>query len=216
MRACTLALSVIAHLLLLALVVVIPLFATDVLPDPHRALEFVEVMPVSIPSPPPVLRSREQSPPEMAPSTAAPLEEPQGVAPEVEPPIMEPFDVPTSLIDGVVLNDDNLVRDPVPPPPTRDREPVRVGGSITRPERVRYVPPVYPDVARAARIEGTVILEAVIGTDGAVREVRVLRPAPFLEAAAVEAVRQWVFTPTRLNGEPVPVVMTVTVMFTLR
>ena len=87
---------------------------------------------------------------------------------------------------------------------------------MTRPERVRYVPPVYPDVARAARIEGTVILEAVIGTDGAVREVRVLRPAPFLEAAAVEAVRQWLFTPTRLNGEPVPVVMTVTVTFTLR
>jgi protein TonB len=216
MRACTLALSVIAHLLLLALVVVIPLFANDTLPDPHRVLEFVQVMPVSVPSPPSVLRSREESAPEAASSTAAPLEEPQGVAPEVEPAIMEPFDVPASLIDGVVLNDDSLVRDPVPPPPTRDREPVRVGGSITRPERVRYVPPIYPDVARAAGIKGTVILEAVIGTDGTVREVRVLRPLPFLEAAAVEAVQQWLFTPTRLNGEPVPVVMSVTVTFTLR
>jgi protein TonB len=194
---------------------VIPLFANDTLPDPHRVLEFVQVMPVSIPSPPPVPRSREQSPPETAPSAAAPLEEPQGVAPEVEPAIMEPFDVPASLVDGVVLNNDSLVRDPAPQPP-REREPVPVGGSITRPERVRYVPPVYPDVARAARIEGTVILEAVIGTDGTVREVRVLRPAPFLEAAAVEAVQQWLFTPTRLNGEPVPVVMTVTVTFTLR
>ena len=181
MRACTLALSVIAHLLLLALVVVIPLFANDTLPDPHRTLEFVEVMPVSIPSPPPVLRSREQSSPETAPSTGAPFEEPQGFAPKSNPTIMEPFDVPASLVDGVVLDDDSLVRDPVPPPP-RERDPVRVGGLITRPERVRYVPPVYPDVARAARIEGTVILEAVIGTDGAVREVRVLRPAPFLEA----------------------------------
>ena len=216
MRACTLALSVIAHLLLLALVVVIPLFANDTLPDPHRVLEFVQVMPVSIPSPPPVLRSREQSRPDTAPSTVAPTKEPQGVAPEPEATVAEPFDVPPSLVDGIAFGDNSLARDPVLPPPPRERDPVRVGGLITRPERVRYVPPVYPDVARAARIEGTVILEAVIGIDGAVREVRVLRPAPFLEAAAVEAVRQWLFTPTRLNGEPVPVVMTVTVTFTLR
>ena len=67
-----------------------------------------------------------------------------------------------------------------------------------------------------ARIKGTVILEAVIGIDGTVRNVRVLRSVPLLDAAAVEAVRQWLFNPTRLNGEPVPVVMTVTVTFQLR
>jgi protein TonB len=216
MRVCTLALSVIAHVLVLALVVVIPLFATDVLPVPHRVIEFVEVMPVVVPPPPPILRAREQSQPKTASSSVAPTEEPQGVAPEPEPAIAEPFDVPPSLVDGIAFGDDSLVRDPVPPPPPRDRDPVRVGGSITRPERVRYVPPIYPDVARAARIEGTVILEAVIGADGAVREVRVLRPAPFLEDAAIEAVKEWLFTPTRLNGEPVPVVMSVTVTFTLR
>ena len=216
MRICTLALSVIAHLLVLTLVVVIPLFATDVLPEPHRAIEFVEVMPVVVPPPPPVLRARQQSQPDMAPSNVAPLEEPQGVAPEPEPAIAEPFDVPPSLVDGVAFGDNSLMHDPVPPPPPRDRERVQVGGAIARPERVHYVPPIYPAIARAAGIEGTVILEAVIGTDGAVREVRALRPAPFLEAAAVEAVQQWLFTPTRLNGEPVPVVMTVTVTFTLR
>lgn len=217
MRICTLALSVIAHLLGLTLVVVIPLFATDVLPEPHREIEFVEVMPVVVPPPPPILRAREQSQPDTAPSNVAPLEEPQGVAPEPEPAIAEPFDVPPSLVDGVAFGDNSLVHDPIPPPPPRDQERrVRVGGAIARPERVHYVPPIYPAIARAAGIEGTVILEAVIGTDGAVREVRALRPAPVLEAAAVEAVQQWLFTPTRLNGEPVPVVMTVTVTFTLR
>jgi periplasmic protein TonB len=215
MRICTLALSVIAHLLVLTLVVVIPLFATDVLPEPHRAIEFVDVMPVVVPPPLPILRAREQSQPDTAPSNA-PLEEPQGVAPEPEPAIAAPFDVPPSLVDGIAFGDDSLVRDPAPPPPPRERERVRVGGAIARPERVHYVPPIYPAIARAAGIAGTVILEAVIGTDGAVREVRVLRPAPFLEAAAVEAVQQWLFIPTLLNGEPVPVVMTVTVTFTLR
>jgi protein TonB len=61
-----------------------------------------------------------------------------------------------------------------------------------------------------------VILEAVIAEDGSVRDVRVLRSIPLLDAAAMEAVRQWRFSPTLLNGEPVPIVMTVTVAFRLR
>jgi len=215
MRVVTLALSVVTHLLFLALVLGIPLLAADVLPEPHRVLEFVHVMPVVVPSPPPPLRSREQQP-DRASSTAVPLEEPRGVEPEVDPTTAEPFDVGPSLIDGVLFNG-SVDGDPVPPPPApQEREPVRVGGSITRPERVHDVPPVYPPLARAAHVEGTVILEAVIGTDGTVREIRVLRPVPLLDDAAIEAVRQWLFTPTRLNGEPVPVVMTVTVTFRLR
>lgn len=215
MRVYTLALSVIAHLLLLALVVVIPLLATDVLPDPHRVLEFVQVMPTIIQPPPPILRPREQSNPDTRPSRSTPLEEPQGVQPEVLPEIPEPFDAPASLIEGLGLHGDTLAGDPAPPPPPRDREPIRVGGAITRPARVHYVSPVYPAIARASHVEGTVILECVIGADGAVRELRVLRSVALLDGAAIEAVRQWTFDPTRLNGEPVPVVMTVTVTFTL-
>jgi protein TonB len=75
---------------------------------------------------------------------------------------------------------------------------------------------VYPPLARVAHVEGTVILEAVLGADGLVREVGVLRSLPLLDQAAVQAVEQWQFTPTLLNGEPVPVVLTVTVMFSLR
>jgi protein TonB len=86
---------------------------------------------------------------------------------------------------------------------------------IQPPKRLLHVDPVYPPVALAARKEGMVILEALIGEDGATRDVRVLRPAPQFEQAAIAAVRQWRFSPTLLNGEPVPVVMTVTVSFNL-
>jgi len=75
--------------------------------------------------------------------------------------------------------------------------------------------PDYPAIARSARVTGTVILEAVIAEDGTVRDVRVLRSIRLLDEAAIEAVRQWRFTPTLLNGEAVPVIMTVTVAFNL-
>jgi protein TonB len=75
---------------------------------------------------------------------------------------------------------------------------------------------VYPPLALAARVEGPVLLEAIIDTEGRVQAVRVLRSPPMLDAAAVEAVRQWRYTPTLLNGTPVPVIMTVNVMFQLR
>jgi TonB family protein len=92
---------------------------------------------------------------------------------------------------------------------------VRVGGSIKPPQRTRSVNPVYPPVAMSARVQGVVILEAVIGVDGRVTDARVLRSIPLLDQAALDAVKQWEYTPTLLNGAPVPVIMTVTVQFTL-
>jgi protein TonB len=77
------------------------------------------------------------------------------------------------------------------------------------------VAPVYPDLAVKARVEGLVILEAQVDTRGRVVEVNVLRGNPLLTDAAVAAVRQWVYTPTLINGVPVPVVMAVTVTFRL-
>ena len=93
--------------------------------------------------------------------------------------------------------------------------PVRVGGNIRTPTKIRNVSPVYPAEAQAARVSGMVIIEAIIGTDGRVTDARVLRSIPMLDEAAMEAVRQWEFTPTLLNGAPVRVIMTVTVNFTL-
>jgi len=107
----------------------------------------------------------------------------------------------------------------VPPPPPvaapAPQAPVRPGGQIQAPVRTQYIAPLYPAIAQAARVQGTVIIEAIIGPEGRVQDVRVLRSIPLLDQAATDAVRQWVYTPTRLNSVPVAVIMTVTVTFTL-
>ena len=84
------------------------------------------------------------------------------------------------------------------------------------PRRFTTCRPSYPPIAVAARVEGVVIIEATIGADGRVQDARVLRSVPLLDQAALDAVRQWAYTPTTLNGVPVPVVMTVTVRFQLQ
>jgi len=103
-------------------------------------------------------------------------------------------------------------RSVTPPAPP---EPVRVGGNIARPTKIRDVLPTYPPAAQASRVQGVVILEAIIATTGAVTGVKVLRSIPLLDDAAITAVQQWHYTPTLLNGVAVPIILTVTVNFTL-
>ncbi|NUR54966.1 MAG: energy transducer TonB, partial [Acidobacteria bacterium] len=95
--------------------------------------------------------------------------------------------------------------------------PVRVGGNIRAPRKLHDVRPVYPASMRDAGREGVVPLEAIIGRDGTVTSVRVVSAQvhPDFAAAAMDAVREWRFAPTLLNGEPVEVVMTVSVSFKL-
>jgi len=82
--------------------------------------------------------------------------------------------------------------------------------------KLRNVNPVYPQDALDAKVQGVVIMEARIERDGTVSRARVLKSIPMLDDAAIEAVRQWEFTPTLMNGAPVPIMMTVTVNFTLQ
>jgi TonB family protein len=97
------------------------------------------------------------------------------------------------------------------------RAPVRVGGAVRSPQRLEEVRPVYPVTMREAGLTGVVPLEAVIGADGSVSSVRVLSALahPDFAKAAVEAVRNWRFSPTLLNGVPIDVVMNVTIQFDL-
>ena len=90
-----------------------------------------------------------------------------------------------------------------------------MASSIRPPSKVVHVAPQYPQIARASRVQGLVIIEATIDVSGNVQSASVLRSIPLLDQAALDAVRQWKFTPTLLNGVAVPVVMTVTVNFEL-
>jgi TonB family protein len=107
---------------------------------------------------------------------------------------------------------------PPPPPPGLDygTPPVRVGGNIRPPLKVRDAKPVYPEDAKAAGVQGVVIMEVTITASGAVGTARVLKGVPMLDQAALDAVYQWEFQQTLLNGVAVPVIMTVTVNFTLQ
>jgi TonB family protein len=91
---------------------------------------------------------------------------------------------------------------------------VRPGGRIMPPKKIKDVPPVYPALAQSAHVTGAVTIEATIGTDGKIVDAKVVRSIPMLDQAALDAVRQWEYLPTMLNGKPVPVLVTVTVNFT--
>ena len=104
---------------------------------------------------------------------------------------------------------------PIDPPPPARPAPVRAGPGVREPKKIVDVTPVYPPIALKARVEGAVILEAVINERGEIERVKVLRSQPLLDDAAVDAVRRWRYTPTLLSGIPVGVLMTITVNFTL-
>ncbi|MCL4848969.1 MAG: TonB family protein [Acidobacteria bacterium] len=106
---------------------------------------------------------------------------------------------------------------PSAPDPFSDAPAARVGGDVTPPTKIVHVSPVYPPEARERGIQGVVVLEVRIGRDGHTTEGRVLRPVDWrLDAAALDAALRWQFAPTFVEGSARPVVMTVTVNFTLQ
>ena len=220
----TVPLSILVHAALIGVVIVVPLVAADVLPAPPDIVEiFVKSAPLPEPPAPPAPPVRVQSrdtpeavtDPRIAPTTA-----PDTIAPEVETlPSTPRVEGGIDLGGGAGVNIGTGVNigppPPLPPAPVVPQY-VRPGGDIKVPKKVLHVAPVYPSIAQQARVEGTVIIEATIGVDGRVKDARILRSKPLLDQAAIDAVMQWRFTPTLLNGVPVPVLMTVTVTFTLR
>ena len=216
----TVPVSILVHTVLIAALVVIPLLASDILPTPQSVMAFVAVPPSPPPPPPP-------PPPPAAPQPetpqvdinpeAAPIEAPPEVKPEPPPrPVAGRFGVVGGVAGGIPGGSVGGVAGGIAAPPPPPQEPIRVGGKIKPPTKIHNVDPIYPPIAQSARVSGVVIIEATIGVDGSVTDARVIRPVALLDQAALEAVRQWKFTPTLLNGTAVPVIMTVTVNFTLR
>ena len=216
MRTRTFVLSLVLHVLLVGGFMVTRIMAATELPDPPRAITFVIVRPELPDVPTPPARANPSPTPAVKPN-AVPVEEPEFLRPEL-PDRPDDSLLRADVVLGAGGDGIDAIPDAPPPPPARRVElpqPMRVGGIIRQPQKVHHVAPVYPEIARSARVSGIVILEATLAEDGSVRDVRVLRSVPLLDAAAVAAVREWRFTPTLLNGTPVAVVMTVTVAFNL-
>jgi TonB family protein len=108
-----------------------------------------------------------------------------------------------------------LIAPPPPPKPVK-RDPIRVGGNVQESKLIRKVEPVYPELAKRARVQGSVILVVTVDEEGNVADIKVTKGHPLLDEAAKSAVSQWKYSPTLLNGEPVPVIATVTVIFNLK
>ncbi len=217
----TVLLSSALHVIVLGALVIVPvLFASDRLPDVASMTAFVVAAPPVPPPPPP-------PPPPPAVDTprqtvaanpdAAPVEAPSRIEPEPVGDVVEATSgveggVSGGVVGGIVTGL-GAAPPPPPPPPPPPRDPMRIGGDIRPPVLVHRVEPVYPDLAARARVEGTVILEAIIDEQGGVQSLKVLRSVPLLDKAATAAVEQWRYSPVMLNGLPVRVILTVTVSF---
>jgi len=211
----TVPLSVFTHVFVVGVLLAAPLLATMILPLPRSVVIF------TAPPPPPSLRL--PPPPHVTPDVApvevdrdaAPIEAPTTLSPE---PAYEPRSLSLGVAPAVgVLAPDGAPSVGITAPPQPVTTTIRVGGAIEAPRLLKRIDPVYPAMARNARLQGYAVIEATIGRDGAVKDVRVVKSAhPLLDKAALDAVAQWKYSPTILNGEAVDVLLNVTVTFTLR
>lgn len=206
------------HALLIGALLIVPLAATGALPTPATIMVFTVV-----PPPPPPLAPA--LPPPSTPASVAPAPIVSPIPTEAptelltkEIPVEHSLTPPSAQLNfgvsnaGLPIGDGAVVQLGVPP----EARPKRAGIDVKTPVKIADAQPVYPTVAKAAKVEGTVIIEAVIGVDGRVTEARVLRSVAMLDRAALDAVQRWRYTPTTLNGVAVPVLLTVTVTFSLR
>lgn len=222
-----LAISMAVHMALVASVVIPALFVIEDLPELPTTMVFAAPASVAPPPPPPPPSpvpvkpqpARQASP--VRPD-AAPIEAPAAITPEsgferADPGVPGgieggmPGGVPGGIVGGIAEM-------PLPPPPAPapvPRKPVRVGGDIKEPAVVVRVPPTYPDIAARAQIHGLVILEALVDEQGVVQAVKVLRSVKFLDQSAIDALKQWRYTPLTVNGEALPFVLTVSLNFRL-
>ena len=219
--------SFVGQCVMLGIMVLIPLIYTEALPK-HQLMTFLMAPPPPPPPPPPpgpppkvrVIPKVVQKPQEMVQPKAIPkqvaiiVEEPLPPAPVGGVVGGVAGGIPGGAAGGVLGG--MISAAPPPPPPPPPSEPIRVGGQVQSAKLVSQPRPAYPPLARQARVQGTVRLEAVINKEGAIDNLEVVSGHPLLIQSALDAVRQWRYQPTLLNGVPVEVITTIDVNFTLQ
>ena len=213
-----LSVSTLLHAGLVVAVVVVPLLMRENLPAPASGVRafFAEPLAIPPPPPPPAAAATARQAPRASPPTektllTPPIEVPDAVVPEAADlgaPSAETGGVDGGVPGGVVGGIVGGLPEVKAPAPI-----VHVGGAVREPTKVKHVNPVYPDVAARAMVQGNVIVELEVSTEGRVADVRIVKGIPLLNDAALAAVRQWVYIPPLIDGVPVRLIMTVTVRF---
>jgi protein TonB len=237
----TVIISTLAQLLLIGVAVILPMWYFDVLPTAQLTSMLVAPPPPPPPPPPPapaaIVKPVKVIPrqfdagklmtPKVIPKDIAQIKEE-----EMPPPSSGVAGVvggvpggvaggtPGGVLGGIIGSVPSAAPPPPPPPKKVEEKPVtpqriRVGGNVQQAMLVSQPHPIYPPLAKQARISGTVTLNAVIGKDGHIANLTVAKGHPLLIQAALDAVKNWVYKPTLLNGEPVEVATTIDVNFTL-
>jgi protein TonB len=226
-----LAASFTVQTLAVGVMIAIPLIFSDHLPQVPRFIT------LSLPSPPPPLppapehpapsssSSRASSGPSKvftAPKNIPDLSQISDVRFEEAPPAYAPSDIGVpggtgvpALISQLLIHPVTQPKPHVADPPKLPTEPIRVVSEVQSAKVLRKVIPIYPPLARQARVSGTVRLIGVIAKDGTIQQLQVTSGHPLLVKSALDAVRQWIYRPTLLNGQAVEVISPIDVIFTL-
>ena len=227
----TLPIAYIFEVILVGVLVLVPLIYTEALPKGQLMGILMAPPPPPPPPPPPavapVVKIKKVTvddimrAPTVIPKTIAKIKDEPDLAPTGAVGVVGgvPGGVPGGTLGGVLggVIGGVLSSAMAPPPPPKPSAPkrIRVGGQVESAKLIFQPKPEYPPLAKMARIQGSVRLEAIISKDGTIQDLKVLSGHPLLVKSAMEAVQRWRYQPTLLNGEPVEVITDIDVNFTL-
>jgi protein TonB len=215
----TVALSAIVQSIILGILILIPLIYTEALPK--GMLNTFLVAPAPPPPPPPpaapvktvrapkIVQLNKMVAPTVIPKNVAMIKD--------EAPVIYTNGggvdggTGSGILNGIIGSGGSGP----PPPPTKAPSRIRVGGNVQAASLVNKVTPQYPPIAKTAHVSGTVVLHAIIAKDGSIQELQYMSGPPLLMKSAMDAVKEWRYKPTMLNGEPVEVDTTISVVFSL-
>lgn len=224
-------LAYIAESMLVGVLILAPLIYTQALP---RQLLITDIHIPPPPGPPPAQPTGQRPKPAPHPQVdlmTQPIKIPPVIEQVVEPPeppklgaATGPWVIgaipggPSDSTLNIVIGSVPWGKEQPPPPPSHaaaKQQMIRVGGNVIAAQALYQPPPDYPPLAKIARVQGTVVLQAIIGKDGTVQDLKVLSGHALLVQAAIAAVKTWRYQPTLLNSEPVDVLTEINVNFLL-